>query len=1259
MTITMLVPVMSERELFLAALDLVDLQARAAYLDQACSGDDALRAKVDVMLKSYEEACSSILQPAAGVFAATASATPLTANETVGHGESGPAASVPTPFLLSTEQTAAMQPDSLDETCSGGLQAGTRTAPAPVTLDGGDRRTGLELGSIIAGRYKLVAVLGEGGMGTVYRANQTVPVKRDVALKLIKAGMDSHSVLARFDVERQALALMDHPNIARVYDGGTTPAGQPYFVMELVTGAAITEYCDQERLSVKARLKLFISVCQAVQHAHQKGIIHRDLKPGNVLVKEVDGLPTPKVIDFGVAKATVQKLTEQTMADFRALVGTPAYMSPEQADPSSIDIDTRTDVYALGVILYELLAGSPPIGTNEVQRGAILEMLRMVREVEPERPSTRVRTAEGLPRIAANRGIEPAKLSKLLRGDLDWVVLKALEKDRTRRYDTATGFAADIRRYLADEPVVARPPSTGYRFRKAWRRNRLAFTAAAAVAMALLAGIGVSTWQADRANRAKAAALAAQADALVKQSEAETQRNRADLSQQQSRQLLYASNMNLAQQALKLNNLGKARRLLDRHRPQPGEEDLRGWEWRYLWQQTRSRALVTLTNRPTRGSSVSFSRDGNRLAVGWFDGHVDLWDVPGRRWIRALTDSEQAQEGRVAFAPVRNFLAATSEPNSVTLYDLDSGRESILWRAPDRGTWDVRDLAFSQDGSKMVIYAGSNPSLGDAVWVVDVFSSKTESRHPTAFSRTRHHGAAQLSPDNRRLYMPRSDALNYRYSIQCIDLSTGQELWQTERQRDLGLTALAISPDGRVLASGSGFEDPSIRIWDATTGRLLVRLDGHTAWVCRLAFSKDGHRLISAASDQTLRIWDTSAWTETQVLRGHSDEVHAVAISEQAHLVASAGKDGNLMLWKEDWKSTADGYIRLPENLRDNEVLPLDHSRALLLSPGKPPELVDLKGDSPPMSLPEIGSSSDVLGWFGPNLLCHWNGTNQILVRELQGTEFIQRGSITIDSGMRPTGAAYNSTRWLLAWTEESFATSVYLADLARPGRRIELRSDVPGLVPYRFFEDGNHLAAVSREGGLLRVWNVETEQIVVSIDSIIREPAFAARERVLVVCIRKGQNYEIVFFDLAHPDRALPRVRIGDEPQRLAVSPDGRLVALSSNRGLVRLFDPARGELIETLHAHQNAALGLAFSADGRRLISAFGGREAVKLWDVGTRQELLTLAGTGSTLDTANWSADGDVILAGAPWQAWRAPSWGEITAAEAKDKMEIAQP
>ena len=502
---------MNELDLFTEALSRTDPAERAAFLDQACAGNPELRRRLEELLAGHAQAENPLDRPpvAPGEFGATVeqptpSSTraypPEVATEAFDHTH---------PDATSALESEGSAPPTIASKEHGPAGAtATSAQPDPDATTAAERmpraaRVAMDerVGTIIAGRYTLVEVIGEGGMGSVYLASQTEPVKRQVALKLIKTGMDSRGVLARFDAERQALAMMDHPNIARIYDGGLTPAGQPFFVMELVKGVPLTEYCDQQRLTVKARLELFVAVCQAVQHAHQKGIIHRDLKPGNVLVTEVDGRPTPKVIDFGVAKATEEKLTDMSFADTGAIVGTPAYMSPEQADPSSMDIDTRTDVYALGVILYELLVGSPPLEAKDFKRGAVLEMLRMVREVDPPRPSTKLSTAEGLPNIAANRSIEPARLAKLLQGELDWVVMKALEKDRGRRYDTANGFARDIQRYLADEVVEARPPSRGYRLKKFVKRNKIQVIAASLVLLALLAGMSGTTFGMIRAEQ--------------------------------------------------------------------------------------------------------------------------------------------------------------------------------------------------------------------------------------------------------------------------------------------------------------------------------------------------------------------------------------------------------------------------------------------------------------------------------------------------------------------------------------------------------------------------------------------------------------------------------------------------------------------------------------------------------------------------------------------------------------------------------------
>jgi len=465
-----------EVAVFNAALQLPAGQ-RAAYLDGACAGENALRLKIEALLRVHDEVGTFLENPTQ---------------------EAGP--------------SAAEKPGP----------SGTIRISAPPIEQIGER----------IGRYKLLQQIGEGGCGVVYMAEQEEPVRRKVALKVIKLGMDTKHVIARFEAERQALALMDHPNIAKVLDAGATEAGRPFFVMELVRGIKITDYCDQNHLDTEARLKLFTQVCQAIQHAHQKGIIHRDIKPSNILVADHDGVPVPKVIDFGIAKATTdQRLTDKTL--FTALeqfMGTPAYMSPEQARLSGLDIDTRTDIYSLGVLLYELLTGKTPFDAKDLLAAGLEEMRRTIREDEPKRPSTALSTmlAADLTTVARHRQSDAPKLVHLVRGDLDWIVMKALEKDRSRRYETANGLAMDLRRHLGNEPVNASPPSSLYRLQKAIRRNKGAFAAAAVIAVVLLIGVVVSTSQAIRASRAEREQikLRKQAQANEKQAKVEAAKSR-------------------------------------------------------------------------------------------------------------------------------------------------------------------------------------------------------------------------------------------------------------------------------------------------------------------------------------------------------------------------------------------------------------------------------------------------------------------------------------------------------------------------------------------------------------------------------------------------------------------------------------------------------------------------------------------------------------------------------------------------------------
>jgi eukaryotic-like serine/threonine-protein kinase len=942
-------------------------------------------------------------------------------------------------------------------------------------------------------------------------------------------------------------------------------AGRPYFVMELVRGIPITQYCDENNLPIRERLELFTSVCQAIQHAHTKGIIHRDIKPTNVLVTQQDGQPIVKVIDFGIAKAMGQQLTEKTLfTEFAQMVGTPLYMSPEQAAMSSTDVDTRSDIYSLGVLLYELLTGSTPVSKEQLKQATFDEIRRIIREDEALRPSVRICSSDTLPAIAAQRHVEPARLGRLVRGELDWIVMKCLEKDRNRRYETAASLAADVKRFLNDEPVQACPPSTLYRLRKLARRHKGALLSASAVALAALLAVAVSTGLVWRAN-------------------------------QELRAEVYFQRITVARSELSVDNLAATLRAL-RECP----EDLRGWEWHYLMRLCKVEPLVLRDSTEVYG--VAFSPDGKWIASAGNDGKVKIWDCRTHQIIQEFTAHDKAACS-VAFHPDGRHLASAGADRLAKVWDLTTGQEvfrgpcdairkfgaahTVAFRPPNGRhlaagcdhevrVWDWSDgqllktipgpeyhsipVAFTRDGRRLA--TGGSPQQGLCLWDAETWrllGTVPASRDPVT--------ALAFSPDSRRLA-----SASLRRSVSLWDTKTSQLLPNLPHSGNV--LAVAFSPDGRRLASAG--EDKKVHIWDAMTGRELLGLQGHTDMCSCVAFSPDGQRLASCSTDRTIRVWDATPLRgdegqEVLTFTRHNDAIRSVAVSPDGARIVSAGDGTPVRVW-----DVATG--------RESFHFP-GHELLVFSAAWHPdrPRIATAGSDGRKQAV-KVWDASDGKVFY------------EILVGRDSSAGPYQAVAFSPDGRYLVTGKLEGVVQ---VWDAE---TGELVGTLGTHEREIR------GLV---FSKDGRHLATASGDGQV-KLWDAtrleetrldEKPKVLHTLGARVAGPgvnvAFSPDGQRLAT---GGEENTIKIWDV-ETGREIDKPLRGHsgEVYTLAFSPDedGRWIASAGEDSAVKIWDSHTGRLVRTFRGHTGLVSSLAFTPDGRRLVS--GSRDnTVKVWDM-----------------------------------------------------------
>jgi serine/threonine protein kinase/WD40 repeat protein len=1114
-------------DLFLTAVGMQSAGEREQYLDQACAGDAALRAEVEALLAASAQAGS---------------------------------------FLESPEPRVV------------------------VTVD---EQPGRERPGTMIGPYKLLERIGEGGFGVVFMAEQQQPVRRKVALKVLKPGMDSRQVVARFEAERQALALMDHPNIARVFDGGETGSGRPYFVMELVRGVAITEFCDLNRLSVRERLSLFVDVCAAVQHAHQKGIIHRDLKPSNILVTLHDDKAVVKVIDFGVAKALGQHLTDKTLfTGFSQMIGTPMYMSPEQAQMSGLDMDTRTDIYALGVLLYELLTGATPFDKEWMRTAGYDEIRRILREEEPAKPSTRLSTlGQAACAVSTNRRSDLKHLRRLLRGELDWVVMKALEKDRNRRYDSASSFAADVRRYLNDEPVQACPPSALYRLRKLVRRHQGPVVAVSLILLALVGGIIGTTWGLIHTARARADALDEAGQKTLALAEKVGALASAERSAQDAKDQLFLALFNQARSGRFSRQMGQrhdslaALEMAARIRP---DERLRD-------EAIAALALPDIRRGPIvdalPASTVGYMFDDRYESYARLDhdGTMTIHRVPDAKEVRCFATGIKCDVAFILWSPDRRWLSVLSRGGPTQIWRIED--EKPLFKMPMPS---VSWLDFSADSKRVAI------AVKDRLMVHEL-STGEETKHwqlPAAVNTLAFH------PTNRQL------AVSYSLHdvVSVYDTATGSHVADLPvgRMRE---AAIAWHPDGaRLAVAGS---DPRIQIWDVARARRVALLEGHAEQVTVLSFHPDGSLLGSGSHEGTARLWEPGTGRQLMQISAACYPRFSSTGRWLGYLYVGDGKMQFLEVTpSREYRTLVNSLRTAQPSFHDGDISPDSRILAVGMSRGGD-RLWDLASGKELAVLPSSRSHSVRFQPDGRELLtCGPSGLYRWPIQE--------RNEVSSQISLGPPcGVALPGAPTRVASTPDG-KTLAIVSEAAGGGRFVQAGAKAvvgkplehPNVAFLDLSRDGKWLVTSGWHSDRVRLWSAETGSMVHEWAPGNQTVVYFTPDSRCVIMSRYG---EFSFWDV-ETRLCVRRLRreVSHLPSRIAFSREGKLMALEVAPGVISLLDVATGRTVARLEdPHGDHGRWMGFTPDGSKLVVVAAYAGAIHVWDLRAIRQRLKAIG------------------------------------------------